>query len=190
MGEEILDAGDDGVGIGVAADGAAFAAHLVHDDEPCVRARQHRIERGIGKTRNVVQVGDASAQRPFLGLAREAVDGDGHAVRRERGDDRFEAGDFVRGRNRLGVGIAGGGAEVDDVGALIAQLARMGDCGIGGEIAPAVRERILGDIDDAENEGPDHVPGWGTAPPKGGSGRGREVGTVTGVGRGSGGGSS
>ena len=48
--------------------------------------------------------------------------------------------------------MAGGGTQVDDVGAFNAQLAGVRDRSRGVEVAAAVGERVLGDVDDPDED--------------------------------------
>src|SRR5579884_3951174 len=125
---------------------------VMHADEPAARRGQFGIERGLGETLDIVEIGGAAGDREALHLRREAVDRDRRAVGGERRHDRIEPADFLGRIDRRRSGVAGGGAEIDDVGAGGDEGAGMGDGGGRVEIAPAVGEGIFGDVDDAEKD--------------------------------------
>ena len=91
------------------------ALHRVHHDEPATCRRQFRIQRRLRKTLDIVNKGDAARYRKPLHLGQKAVDRHRYAIRLECCDQRIEPADLFRGTDRLGVDIAGRGAEVDDM---------------------------------------------------------------------------
>jgi len=108
---------DDVAGRRLAAIGLALLDRI-HDDEASGRSGERRIERGIGEAPDVVEPRDAAREGVGLRLRPIAVDGDFDAVGEQRVEDGREAADFLRRRHGRGIRVAGGGTEIDDVGAL------------------------------------------------------------------------
>src|SRR6185312_6279621 len=104
------------------------------DDETAAGRRQLGIERRLGETVYVVEIRHAARKREALGLGLETVDRDGDAGLVQRGDDRIEAADFRLGRDRLGGDVAGRGADIDNIGAVLRKLPRPRQCRRGVEI--------------------------------------------------------
>ena len=154
--EEIGDTPDDGRRIGVDLLRGAAVLHRVHDDELALGRGELRIELGVGEALDVVDVAGLRLKRPELRLGRKRIDGDGPALLLREGHDRLQAGDLDFGRDRFRARIAGGGADVERVRAVCDQRARVLARGLGIEKAPGVGKRIVGDVEDPEDEGVPH----------------------------------
>ena len=127
----------------------------MHHHQPAARSSQLRVDRRVGETVDVVQVIDAAFDRETLRLRAIAVDRHRRAVRPQRGDDRRQPTDLLLGADRLGRDIARRRAEFDDVGA-DSETARLRGRRGRIEKPPAVGKRILGDVDDADNQRASH----------------------------------
>ena len=92
---------------------------------------------------DVVEAGRAGGDGEAEGLGQERVHRDGNPVRGELPQDRGKPSLFLRGGDRRRVRVAGGGAQLNDVGAFGSQLAGVRERGCGVEVAAAVGERVL-----------------------------------------------
>src|SRR5690606_35962986 len=72
----------------------------------------------------------------------------------ERLDDGLDARPLVRGRDLWRAGTRRFAANIEDVGAIGHHAECIGDRGLRVEPDAAVRERVRGDVDDADNECP------------------------------------
>jgi len=102
---------------------------------------------------DVVEVCRASGDGEPLGLGLEGVHRDRDAVGRQLVQDGGQPPLFAGRGDRLGVRVAGGRAKFDDVGTLGPQPASVRERVIWGEVRAAVREGVLGDVDDADHAG-------------------------------------
>jgi hypothetical protein len=101
---------------------------------------------------DIVQIGHALIQRPELGFGRKTVDRDLPTLFLGRQDNRGKAADFDIGRNRIGIWIAGRGADIKCVRPVGDEFLRMGKGRFRFEKPPAVGEGILRDVENAEKE--------------------------------------
>ena len=131
----------------------AALLHRMHDDQLGPACRERRIERGIGKTLDIVQIIDALRQRPALDSGAKTVDGErqGHLPSARR--RRAPAARSPSGRcDRLRVRIADDAAPRSRIVCAIGQRTSlaMRERRLRREILPAVGEGILRDVQDAE----------------------------------------
>ena len=149
--EEALDRIEDLLRARECAVSAFGLGKRVDDDEIGGPCGELGVERLVGEAPDIVQPvrsgGEGEAQD--LGMGR--VDAAAQVGGAQGFENRAKSRDLPIGGDLGGVGMARGGAELDDVGTGRRELPGMGDRALGREIAAAVRERVLGDVDDADD---------------------------------------
>jgi hypothetical protein len=126
----------------------------VHDDQTAVGGGQLRVHVLVGEALDVVQVAGAVRDGEPLGVREVRIDRHRDALRRQPLDDGQQPPPLLAGRDLRGIRVTGGRPEFDDVRALGPQAPGMCDRGLRVQVQAAIREGVLGDVDDAHDSRP------------------------------------
>ena len=125
----------------------------MNDDQRSLTVGEFFPKARVGKSTHIIQHRNGRFDSKSEDIRVCRVDRDRKVAAGESFDHRFEARDLIFARDVYRIGIARGRSKLEDVRAPFGQLSRMLEGGVRCKVSPSVRERILSDVDDADDSG-------------------------------------
>ena len=125
----------------------------MNNDQQSLAIGEFFLNPRVGKSTHIIQHRNGRFDSKSEDICVRRVYRDGNVAGGEFFDHRFKARDLIFARDVYRIGIARGRSKLEDVRAPFDQLSRMLESGVQCKISPSVRERILSDVDDADDSG-------------------------------------